>query len=72
MVYTISHSRLIFVHTQRGGGGKVGTGSGGESRCIYKNRGKVRSLQICGSLFADWRQTSEHFLPELKDVAFCI
>ncbi len=65
-VYAISHRRSIFAHIQVGGlGGSGGWGEAakqGESLFTAKMRPFIRRLSAS--------QISEHFLPEIKDVAF--
>jgi hypothetical protein len=72
-VYSSSQGGFIFAHFHVGGQGQ--SGGWGESRCMYlQNRAKICSQQktqpFIGQLSAS--QTSEHFLPEVKVVAFCM
>jgi hypothetical protein len=68
-VYSISHGRIIFVHIQVGGQGR--SKSGGKAAVSTKqgeNLFTAKMRPLIHQLLAP--QTSVHFLPEVKDVAF--
>ncbi len=69
---TISQCCLIFAYIQVGRGqGEVG--GGGESHHIYKTEQKLvhgKNVAVYSGILG--LKDSVHFLPELKDVAFCI
>ncbi len=64
-VYLISHGHLIFAHIQVGG--EVGAGGGGKATKQCNSLFTVKTW-----LFIHLLAASEHFLPELKDVEFCM
>jgi hypothetical protein len=68
-VCTISHGRRIFAHIP-GGGGLVEVGGGGKAAKQRKGPFTAKNRPFIRRLSAS--QTSELFLPELKDVAFCM
>ncbi len=65
-VYTISHGRRIFAHIQVGGFG----GSGGKAAKQSENQVAAKTLLFIHRLSVS--HASERFLPEVKNVEFCI
>jgi hypothetical protein len=67
-VHTISHGRRIFAHIQVGGFG----GSGGWGKAAKQSENQVATKTLLFIHRLSVSQASERFLPEVKNVEFCI